>query len=168
MKTIKGMIGVAAIAAGCFMTSNGQAMAKSYKVVSVTDGDTIRVQDGRNKVYVRLIGVDAPELSSRANTKKGCYAVQSKNYLTRRLLGKYVDLRRDFLSGDKDVYGRLLRYVYLGREEINLSLVLNGYAREYRFYANDYVRRPGYTIAQNTAKIFRRGLWNLRTCSMNR
>jgi endonuclease YncB( thermonuclease family) len=47
-------------------------------------------------------------------------------------------------------------------------LVLNGYAREYRFYANDYARRPGYTIAQNTAKIFRRGLWNLRTCSMNR
>ena len=144
------------------------AATKTYKVLSVVDGDTIRVQYNGKATYVRLIGVDAPELSSKATTKTGCYATQAKNYLSRRLSGKYVSLVSDRLSGDKDYYGRLLRYVYLGNEEIDRTLVSNGYAREYKFWANNYGRRSSYLSAQTSAKNARRGLWNLNVCSMNR
>lgn len=142
--------------------------ASTYKVLSVVDGDTIRVNYNGRVTYVRLIGVDAPETSSRANTKKGCYATQAKNYLARRLTGKYVSLKYDYLSGDKDYYGRLLRYVYLGNEDIDRTLVLNGYGREYKFWSNNYTQRSSYLSAQASAKNARRGLWNLNVCSMNR
>lgn len=142
--------------------------ASSYKVLSVIDGDTIKINYNGRATSVRLIGVDAPETSARANTKTGCYATQAKNYLARRLTGKYVTLRSDYLSGDKDYYGRLLRYVYLGSEEIDRTLVANGYAREYKFWSNNYTRRSSYLSAQASAKNARRGLWNLNVCSMNR
>ena len=144
------------------------AASKTYKVLSVIDGDTIKVNYNGKVTSVRLIGVDAPETSAKASTKTGCYATQAKNYLSRRLVGKYVSLKSDSLSGDKDYYGRLLRYVYLGNEEIDRTLVLNGYAREYKYWANNYVRRSSYLSAQMTAKNARRGLWNLNVCSMNR
>ncbi len=141
---------------------------KSYKVVSVVDGDTIKVQDGRNVFTVRLIGIDAPETNSKNNTKKGCFAVQSRNMLSKKLLGKYVLMKKDVLSGDKDYYGRLLRYVHLGREDVGATMVKYGYAREYRYWKSDYVNRANYLLLQMTAKIFRSGLWNLKLCSMNR
>lgn len=143
------------------------AQAASYRVTSVIDGDTIKVNYNGKITTVRLIGVDAPEITSKATTKKGCYATQAKNYLTNRLLGKYVTLKSDALSGDKDYYGRLLRYVYLGNEEIDRTLVANGYAREYKFWLNNYSRRSSYLSAQAAAQRARKGLWNLNVCSMN-
>lgn len=54
--------------------------AASYRATKVVDGDTISVRMGKNDALVRLIGVDAPELSSRSNTKKGCFAVNRYSY----------------------------------------------------------------------------------------
>ena len=149
-------------------SATSKTTEKTYKVLSVIDGDTIKINYNGKTTPVRLIGVDAPETSSKATTKTGCYAAQSKAYLTRRLSGKYVTLKSDPLSGDKDYYGRLLRYVYLGSEEIDRTLVLNGYAREYKFWLNNYTRRSSYLSAQSSAKSARRGLWNLNICKMNK
>lgn len=142
--------------------------AASYRVTKVVDGDTISVRMGKNDVLVRLIGVDAPELSSRSNTKKGCFAAQAKDYLSRKLLGKNVTLNGDYLSGDKDYYGRLLRYVYLNGEDISRTLVLNGYARQYKYWNNDYMNRYSYTLLESVARATWRGLWNPWTCPVNR
>ena len=158
--------------AGIFFTQNfltKPAEAASYKVLSVIDGDTIKVNYNGKTTSVRLIGVDAPETSSKASTKKGCYAAQAKAYLSRRLTGRYVQLNTDKMTGDKDYYGRLLRYVSLGIEDINFTMVYGGYAREYKFWSsNTYWKRSSYLNAQNKAKSARRGLWNLKTCSMNK
>lgn len=147
---------------------NVSAASRTYKVLSVIDGDTIKINYNGKVTSVRLIGVDSPEVTSRANTKAGCYASQARTYLSRRLLGKYVSLVSDSLSGDRDWYNRLLRYVYLGGEDINHTLVANGYAREYKFYYNSYRRRNSYLSAQASAKRSGRGLWNTRVCPMNK
>ncbi len=141
--------------------------ASFYRVISVVDGDTIKINYGGKTVSVRLIGIDAPETSSKNTTKKGCYAIQAKNYLTARLLGRYVALYGDSLSGDRDYYGRLLRYVYVGGENINYTLVSNGYAREYKFWSNNYWYRIPHLFAQSRAKSNKRGLWNPAMCRMN-
>ncbi len=141
--------------------------ASAYRVLSVVDGDTIRINYGGRSTYVRLIGIDAPETSSKSNTKKGCYATQAKNYLARRLVGRYITLRSDSLSGNLDYYGRLLRYVYLGGENINYTLVANGYAREYKYWSSNYWSRLSHLFAQSWAKSHKRGLWNPAICQMN-
>ena len=67
------------------------------RVVSVADGDSIQLSDGRR---VRLLGIDAPEIGR-------CLADQAKEKLRSLVLGKHVRLK-DTLTDD---YGRVLSIV---------------------------------------------------------
>ncbi len=82
------------------------------RVVRVVDGDTIEVRlDGRDE-DVRLIGVDTPE-TVKPDTPVQCFGERASHFTKRRLTGKRV--RLVFGVERRDVYGRLLAYVYLGR-----------------------------------------------------
>jgi endonuclease YncB( thermonuclease family) len=67
------------------------------RVVSVPDGDSIQLTDGRR---VRLLGIDAPELGR-------CLADEAKEKLRSFVLGKHVRLK-DTVT---DSYGRVLAIV---------------------------------------------------------
>jgi len=82
----------------------------------VIDGDTIVIEGGDR---VRLLGMDTPE--------KGQHLFEeSTNFLKELVEGKEVFLEKDIT--EKDKYGRLLRYVYLGSTLANLELIKKGYA----------------------------------------
>ncbi len=73
-------------------------------VATVSDGDTLRLLDGRR---VRLVQIDAPELSSGE-----CYARPARAALVRLAPpGARVDLEADPALDAEDRFGRLLRYV---------------------------------------------------------
>lgn len=101
-------------------TMSGSQETVTAMVLSVTDGDTIRVQmpDGTSEP-VRLIGIDAPETGQRL-------AAESKGFLEGLVLGKEVRLVVDV--SDRDIYDRLLRYVFVDDLNVNQALVLAGYA----------------------------------------
>ena len=96
------------------------------EVVSVTDGDTIRVvmPDGTNEP-VRLIGIDAPEDGLLLDQ-------EATEYLADLVLGKKVRMVVDV--SDRDRFERLLRYVYVGDLFVNEEMVRAGLAvaRRYR------------------------------------
>jgi len=104
-----------------------------YRVVEVLDGDTIKVEREGKTEKVRLLGIDAEELSEK-NQNNECWAETAKNGLEEKIGGKDVDLIVDITQGEKDIYGRLLRDVYLGDEWINGWLVERGLARVYEDY----------------------------------
>ena len=89
-------------------------------VSKVIDGDTI-VADGE---HIRLLGIDADERGY------DCYD-EAKEQMERWILDKEVVLEKD--KTDKDQYGRLLRYVILDGENMNIKLVEGGLAVA-RFY----------------------------------
>lgn len=125
----------------------------SARVVAVHDGDTLSVVIGRRKERVRLIGIDAPELSQRpwgANAKK-----HLRELVT--LSGNSVVLEFDLDKRDK--YGRLLAYVRtLDNKLINLEMVRNGYAALYTFPPNvKYAER--LREGQRYAREGRLGIW---------
>ena len=95
------------------------------RVVKVTDGDTIRVRYGGRDEPVRLIGIDTPEVPWYGERGE-CFGVEAARYLQRRVQDRVLRLRFDLDRRDR--YGRLLAYVYIDRELINLSLVRLGYA----------------------------------------
>jgi micrococcal nuclease len=96
-------------------------------VVSITDGDTIRVQlaSGREE-RVRYIGVDTPELAHFGDPDE-CFGARATAYNARLVGGRTVRLVRDVEPRDR--YGRLLAYVYAGRTFVNAELVRAGYAQ---------------------------------------
>ena len=103
-------------------TGNVISVDKSEKVFvsKIIDGDTI-VADGE---HIRLLGIDADERGY------DCYN-EAKEILEEWILDKEVLLEKD--KTDKDQYGRLLRYIILDGENINIRLAENGFAVA-RFY----------------------------------
>lgn len=85
-------------------------------VTKVIDGDTVLIDGGRT---VRLLGMDADEHD------EFCFEV-AKDRLKELILNKQVVLQRELRDGD--IYGRLLRYVFLDGQNIDLQLVREGFA----------------------------------------
>jgi len=127
---------------GFFLSSVNLDFAKSPEreervVTKVTDGDTI-VAGGEN---IRLLGIDTDE--------KGypCY-LAAKERLEGMVLNKKVVLESG--SEDRGQYGRLLRYIILGGENINLRMVSEGYAVA-RFFPPNEKYREGILEAEKNA-----------------
>ena len=105
-------------------TSVVTAATLTGKVVKIADGDTLTMLVGKTQVKVRLEGIDTPERGQPFGWKAG----QS---LAKKVFGKVVQV--DDLG--KDRYGRTLGTVRLGKRNINLELVQDGWAWWYRKYA---------------------------------
>lgn len=108
--------------------STGTELAGNYTttVLRVVDGDTFVVNYNGVEEYVRLIGVDTPESvhpDSERNTEAG---VLASDYTKARLEGKQVELEFDVQQ--RDMYGRLLAYVYVDGVMYNKTLLEDGVA----------------------------------------
>ena len=131
-----------------------------YPVVSVTDGDTIRVDVDGVEEKIRLIGIDAPEL----HNPHECFGQEATDRATSLLQGNSVALEADDTQDDRDRYGRLLRYVFLpDGTNVNAALVRGGYAFEYT-YDNPYRYRDDFLADQAAAEADGAGLWSATTC----
>ncbi len=128
------------------------------KVKRVIDGDTIELENGEK---VRYIGINTPE-SVDPRKKVECFGKEAMMYNKNLVEGKEVSLVRDV--SDRDVYGRLLRFVYLNDGIfINEILVKEGYAFV-SSYPPDTSKQDIFRKAEATARNEGRGLWNSTTC----
>jgi micrococcal nuclease len=120
-------------------------------VARVNDGDTITLRSGEK---VRLLQIDAPELTD------DCYGRAAKTALERHLHpGTQAKLVRDPGLDQTDRYGRLLRYVVVGGENVNVALVREGAASPYFFRNERGVHARELLDAVDEARQARRGYW---------
>ena len=96
------------------------------EVIEVIDGDTIDVLAEGEEERVRYIGIDTPEFDHETGGVD-CYAEEAKSRNEELVLGKEVMLVKDVRERDK--YGRLLRYVYVGEDSVGQTLVEEGMAK---------------------------------------
>jgi endonuclease YncB( thermonuclease family) len=121
-------------------------------VTAVFDGDTI---DVATFGHVRLLGIDAPEVTHGLDTAAP-FAREARERLADLVLRRYIRLEFDGVRDD--VYGR--RLAYLLTEDgtfINAVLVREGLARistRQPLSRLDELRR-----AEAEAQAFRRGMW---------
>lgn len=87
---------------------------ESAKIERIIDGDTFVIVGGKS---VRVLGIDADEKGSL------CYEV-AKQRLEDAISEQEVIL--EVGPKDEDVYGRLLRYVFINDENISETLVREG------------------------------------------
>lgn len=123
-------------------------------VLSITDGDTLRVLvDGVNEP-LRLIGINAPEGGE-------CMAAEAALRLGELMEGGAIRLESDV--SDRDQFERLLRYVYVGDVFVNEALVREGLAIARR-YEPDTARAAVLESAQAAAEADRVGMWASDAC----
>lgn len=128
------------------------------QVVKVIDGDTIDVQIGATIERIRFIGIDTPESGV-------CYFAEATNRMRALVSGGQVLLEADSTQADRDVYNRLLRYVWLPDGTLtNYVMVREGYAFEYT-YDKPYKYVTEFKQAGADAQREGQGLWNAATCN---
>jgi micrococcal nuclease len=124
-------------------------------VTRVVDGDTIEVLlDGRRE-DVRYIGVDTPE-TVKPDTPVQCFGRRASDF--NHALVERRRVRLVFGIERRDVYGRLLAYVYLGDRFVNASLVRRGLARTLTIPPNDRFAGRFGRLEMRAARAGR-GLW---------
>jgi len=130
-------------------------------VTHVVDGDTIDVElrDGDEET-VRYIGIDTPE-TVKPGTPVECGGPRAHEANDKLVYGKTVTLRFD--AERRDVYGRLLAYVYLPRAGrrplfVNAELARRGLARTLTIPPNDSFAALFDRLATR-AGVLGRGLW---------
>ena len=138
-------------------TSNEQPAKRAY-VSRVIDGDTVEVTIDGHIDEVRYIGIDTPE-TVKPGTPIQCFGPQSSALNHRLVEGRTVRLAFD--RERRDVYGRLLAYVYVGREFVNAKLVQLGYARTLTIPPNVAHAGLFHRLARAAGRAGR-GLWG--TC----
>lgn len=132
----------------------GPAAATAY-VTRAVDGDTIEVRIGGGGEDVRYIGVDTPE-TVKPDTPVQCFGPRASTFDHR--LVEHRTVRLVFGVERRDVYGRLLAYVYLGRRFVNAMLVRRGLARSLTIPPNDRFA-PLFRRLELRAARAGRGLW---------
>ncbi len=141
---------VAAFAALLLIASTPAEAA--LKVVKIYDGDTITMADG---LKVRLLQIDAPELAEGE-----CYADKAKATLVSLLSKKgAITLKADPVSASFDRYGRALRYIFVGKVNVNLEMVRQGAAAPYFYQGEKGKYSAAMLKAAEAAKYYKVGLW---------
>jgi micrococcal nuclease len=133
----------------------GEKRVQTAPVVRAVDGDTIEVRLAGAEEDVRYIGVDTPE-SVKPGAPVDCYALAASHFTERTVEGETVRLVFD--RERRDVYGRLLAYVYLGDRFLNAELVRRGYARTLTIPPNDR-HAERFARLERRAATAGRGLW---------
>lgn len=125
-------------------------------VISVTDGDTVKMRIDGAPHDVRLLGINAPEMSE-------CWGPDATALLANAIAGKDVVL----VSGgeDTDAFGRLLRYLLLETAEgpifINSMMVAQGNAIGLQ---NGHAYERAFKALEATAFQSGRGMWGTFVC----
>ncbi len=125
---------VALAAAGVLIAAPDVLMAPPANAATVdyvVDGDTIRLRSG---VYVRLIGIDTPEVGQ-------CGYGAAKRKLD-RWVGGEARLVNPAGVDDRDHYGRLIRYVHDSGRDTGLGLIRLGLAKARYDGLDGYDRHP--------------------------
>lgn len=170
--SIKSWLFISIILVTNYQNSYAQ-LKQNCTLLSITDGDTLLARCQTSTERIRLIGIDAPELSQGEHSawQAKQYGVReteirqmgksAKKHLSELLsIGETIELRQDQESRDR--FGRLLAYVYKADGDfINSKMIYDGYASTMSI-------KPNTTFADKFSQLYRdaqlnkRGLWGDR------
>lgn len=140
---IAGYLGLKQDEAPMIETANANIIAGRARV---GDGDTITIKNER----IRIIGIDAPELSQPCflNKERIACGVLSKKHMIKLINNRPV--RCKWI--ERDQYGRILGRCTAGDSDLNRTMVEDGWAVSY----------SDYPAEERFARKEKRGFWQWR------
>jgi micrococcal nuclease len=121
-------------------------------VLKVVDGDTIQVNINGVHDKVRYLGIDTPEMTSKDPTQAKIATKLNADLVGGKTLYLYNG------ETDRDQYGRLLRFVFVGDDFINDDIVKAGYASSFN-RPHDAACADLFNQSMQTAYKAHSGIW---------
>ena len=129
--------------------------AGQFKVIRVSDGDTIIAFGHDIVIRVKLIGIDAPEMAYAKRIPGQPYSEQARAYLAELILNKIVDIKGYGL----DDSGRVFGVININGKNINLEMIKAGLAEVSHGRLPRKFKVAPYRNAEREAKIAGTGMW---------
>ncbi len=141
-----------------WISQNFKIDCEWFDLERVVDGDTLIVQDEKDRIRVRMIGIDTPE-SKRKGTAIQPFAIEAGRKLKLLLEDETrVCLIEDEVGDKYDVYGRKLAYVFTQEgQDLNAEMIKSGLARGY--FGFPFERKSEFREYENKAKEAELGVW---------
>ena len=140
-----------------------QGIQGPFTVTKVVDGDTIWVDNNGQRLNIRMIGVDTPEMVDPRKPVQ-CFGLEASAQAKTILGGQSVYLENDPSQDSIDRHGRTA-YVWTASGRLfNLDMIADGYAFEYT-YDLPYRYQADFKAAEADASANDRGLWSPNTCA---
>jgi len=132
--------------------------AGQYQVVRVVDGDTIVIRYNGMYEKVRLLCVDTPESVHPDEKQNIPMGETASRYTQKKLTGKSVNLEFEIkrLRGNND---RLLAYVFVDGQNLNLDLVRQGLSPYYTKYGKSEKYDAEFRAAEKQARKEKLNIW---------
>lgn len=116
----------------------GYALANpyDYKILKVIDGDTVEVEapflpyELDQKIHIRIVGVDTPESSGRAECFEEREAAKSAKQFVEDEIAKAKEKKILLMAWDK-YGGRIVGDIILDGDRLSYKLLEQGYGVEY-------------------------------------
>ena len=129
--------------------SDTSVNAVPISVTEVSDGDTLKLSDGKT---FRLYGVNAPEV-------KEPFFEEAKVFTENLVLGKEISFEQE-VNYKVDKFGRELGYVFIDGVNLNIELVKNGLARVVLYEKRAKIKYQDELLsAEKEAKEKKLGVW---------
>jgi endonuclease YncB( thermonuclease family) len=124
--------------------------SETWQLVKVVDGDTIDVSNSAGAVTrIRPVGINTPE--------RGQCGFTEATQKLKELIGNQEIILELAGTDDVDKFGRLLRYIEVGGEDVGLSLIEAGHANaayDSRTGYPKHFREDSYIAADSASKDF--------------
>ncbi len=142
-----------------FILINPVYAKENVKFSKCIDGDTIKVVRNGEKITVRLLAVDSPEIAKEDKPAE-YYANEAAEFTCNKIKNaKKISLEYDKNSDKTDKYDRVLAWVYVDNELLQTLLVESGYAKVAYLY-DDYKYADILKEKQVLASTKELGIWN--------
>lgn len=139
--------------------SNSATVGEEVDVLTVNDGDTMKVKYKGEERSVRFLLIDAPEMYHKTLGEQP-YGKEAQQ-LNRDILNnaKKVTIEFDETGDKEDKYERLLAYVYADGQSVQEQLIASGYVRVGYVYNKKAAYLDDYEEIQQQAKDAKKGIW---------
>lgn len=136
-------------------------------VVSITDGDTLKIDIWNEVQTIRIIWLDTPEIYATRFGYSECYGKEASDYV-KEILPIWTRVYMESYWNDK--YSRWLADIYIWTKTWTLlanTIIRNGYGWVYKKWikTQNYVN---FLRSENIAKRLRIWLWNPSICNGER
>jgi micrococcal nuclease len=140
---------------------------EEYPLVSVVDGDTIKINYNGSTELVRFLLVDTPE-TNHPTIGEQPFGQDAKTF-TKQLLEGQDKVYLEFDVSFRDKYQRLLAYIYtVDGMSIQEELLKNGLARVAYIYAPNTKHVDWFDSVQKVAQQQAIGIWSVENYVTNR
>jgi micrococcal nuclease len=144
----------------------GEALQVRGTLERVVDGDTVVVDIGRDRMRVRLLGIDTPE-TVKPDAPVECFGPEASSRAKQLMpKGAAVRLQTDPGHEREDDFGRLLAYIWVGgNPSVNERLVSEGFATVF-IKGKPFTRARQFQARESDARAQGLGLWG--SCPVGR